>query len=94
MKQAQFILEKYSNSGAQQHLYRLSPPLEYEGNSHEYVIVSAILSPFSGPETYIFPSNEQGEVTSWGELPGSTRGILNHKKALRNMGYKVVAVRD
>jgi hypothetical protein len=46
------------SSVVSQKLYRLDPPLE--GNA--LVVVSAvdIFHPFGGPETYIFPANEDG----------------------------------
>lgn len=55
----------------------------------EYVIVSAAVVPISGPETYIFAANKNGQVTDWIELPGSFRGALDHERALRNAGYEV-----
>lgn len=67
-------------------LYRVSPPLD----GHRLVVVSATIAPFTGPETYIFPANKDGEVTNWGELTGSYRGGLSHEKALREAGYEVV----
>ena len=67
-------------------LFQMDPP--HEG--HEYVVVSATFAMFSGPETYIFPATENGEVTDWGELNGSYRGDFDHDKALKNAGYKVV----
>jgi hypothetical protein len=73
-------------------LYRLDPPLrdEYaENGPFEYVVVSATNAYMTGPETYIFPADEKGEITSWGELEGSFRGSLDHEKALRNAGYKI-----
>ena len=66
-------------------LYRLTPPLQ----KHKYVIVSAVVAPYSGAETYIFPANKQGEVTDWGELEGSFRGSLDHLTALENAGYDI-----
>lgn len=57
----------------------------------EYVWVSAAHVVFSGPETYIFPCNAEGEVTNWGELPGSFKGDLDHEEALRGAGYEVIA---
>lgn len=66
-------------------LYRLSEPLD----GHEYVIVSAVVAMFSGPETYIFPADPEGEVTGWGELEGSFRGGLDHVEALEGAGYVV-----
>jgi len=66
-------------------LYRLSEPLE----GHEYVVVSATDVVFSGPETYIFASDADGEVTNWGELDGSFRGAKDHEAALAGAGYAV-----
>lgn len=75
-------------------LYKLDPPIveeDYEGtiDVYEYVIVSATTVDFSGPETYIFGANENGEVISWTELDGSFRGGLDHTQALDNAGYSI-----
>jgi len=70
-------------------LYKLDPPLkDYNGNSHEYVIASTA-DVFSGVETYLFPSNEAGEVVSWSELPGSKRGGYSHVEIFDDLGYTV-----
>lgn len=61
------------------------PPLE--GNT--FVVVSAAFVPYTGPETYIFPSDSRGVITSWGEMKGSYRGGLSHEKALTRAGYKI-----
>ena len=72
-------------------LYQLSEPIEHRDDEKtEYVIVSATVAPFSGPETYIFPSNSDGEVENWGELEGSYRGGLDHAEALRGAGFEVI----
>ena len=55
-----------------------------------YVVVSAVDADFSGPETYIFASDEKGNVLDWTELDGSFRGEFNHKMALENAGYEVI----
>lgn len=52
-------------------------PLEFE-----YIIVSAAVVAFSGPETYLFPGDENGQILAWGELPGSYRGGLHHMTAV------------
>lgn len=71
-------------------LYILSEPTAYDHNQEsDYVIVSAVIALMSGPETYIFPANEEGEVIDWGELEGSFRGGLDHEKALTSAGYEV-----
>lgn len=66
-------------------LYRLEPPLE----EHELVVVSAALVPYSGPETYIFPADADGDIASFGELEGSYRGDLSHAVALQGAGYTI-----
>jgi len=71
-------------------LYRLDPPLD----GHAYVVVSATYALFGSPpglQTYIFPSDADGQVTNWGELDGSYEGDLDHEKALHRAGYTVKA---
>ena len=80
------VLEQISESGAEQKCYRLSESIKVDdGKETNYVIVSAVVA-YSGPETYIFPSNELGEITDYGELEGSFRGALNHEQALKGLG--------
>jgi hypothetical protein len=88
-----------TDSGAVQGLYRLSEPIAYYTDytrsktsvaTANYVIVSSVTIPFSGPETFIFPADKDGEILNWGELEGSFRGEFNHKKALEGAGYEVV----
>lgn len=76
-------------------LYRLDPPLEardwrnnLEG-TYEYVIVSAADDKFSGPETYLFPADETGEIVNWDELDGSYKGGFDHARALAGAGYLI-----
>lgn len=98
MKTATF-LRKLDGFRGDARLYILSEPIAYEvydedtdeyiPQESDYVVVSAIIT-FSGSETYIFPANEDGEVVKWGELDGSFRGGLDHKKALARAGYKTI----
>ena len=78
--------EKYNGYSE---LFMCCPP--YQGQS--YVLVSAVtsldLQDKPENETYIFPSNKKGEVTSWTELPGSARGIFDPEQVLENIGYEV-----
>ena len=77
--------------------YRLSQPTTYyresgKAASTNYVIVSAIELPsaagnYGGCETYIFPASEAGEVLSWGELKGSTKGTIFHEVAIEEAGW-------
>lgn len=83
-----------SSSGATQRLYRLDPPLKPCGASADepgyvYVVVLAVITPYSGAETYIFPADEEGNITSFLELPGSYGGGLDHDNALKYSGYLV-----
>lgn len=67
-------------------LWVLSEPITYdEDEETEYVATSAVDAPYTGPETYIFPCDEQGNVLSWGELPGSFRGSLDHDQAIARL---------
>ena len=84
------------NFGAHHKVYRLSPPVDHEDyaregetRTHEHVTVSAASVPFSGPETYIFPSDADGNFGDFGELNGSYRVGLDHEKALRGLGYEL-----
>jgi hypothetical protein len=82
------MVNKLSGWRGDARVFKMEPA--YEG--HEYVIVSAADAPFSGPETYIFPTDNavNDEPSSWGELPGSKRGTLSHYEVLSDLGYEVV----
>lgn len=88
---ATFIKQRNGNGDGR--VYRLDPPMEtYEGGTTEHVWVSAVVVGYGqGPETYIFPCDEDGEVTNWGEQRGSYKGGLDHEEALRGAGYEVSA---
>jgi hypothetical protein len=71
-------------------LWKVSEPVEYDdGKRTEFIAVSAARVPYSGPETYIFPADEEGNVLDWGELDGSYRGGLDHREAIRGAGYTI-----
>lgn len=98
MHKATQIPIKNKNWQGDARLYKLSEPIPYgdclwddeaEEQKTEFVVVSANTVMYSGPETYIFPTNEDGEVLSWLELSGSFRGGLDHAKALKGAGYEV-----
>ena len=91
---AAFISEQGSPPGAIQRLYRLSVPMKNsEDESFDYVVVSGVYALFSGPVTYIFGADAEGNVLRWGELEGSFRGDIDHARALRGAGYTVVGER-
>lgn len=93
------LVKELDNFAGKAGLYKLDPPMKYtkwdfETDEEveyktEYVVVSPANVMFSGPETYIFASDENGEVTDWMELAGSFRGGLNRERALNKAGYIV-----
>lgn len=96
--QSDYVSNK-ANYRGDARLYKLSAPLafeDYNGDTGEtetkhteYVLVSRADVMFSGPETYMFPADETGKVTDWGELPGSMRGNVSHEQVLLNAGYEM-----
>lgn len=58
-------------------------------DGNKYVITSAVNVPLSGPETYMFAADENGDIVSFFELPGSYRGGLEHKKCFDYIGYDI-----
>lgn len=79
------ILQNDTGKGRGQMMHiKLERPITFDDNTYQYFIVSAVR--VSGmPETYIFPSNEQGDVVIFSELPGSQKGTLNHNVAISDM---------
>lgn len=91
--QVEFIRDLTEGWTGTAKLWRVDPPIKWghhfeddEGGESEYVVTSATVALFSGPETYVFPANADGEVVDWGELPGSFRGSLDHDAAIRGLG--------
>lgn len=66
--------------------YCVEPPMEGE----RYVLVSKVSVPGQGWETYVFPCDLAGNVTSWLELQASQRGFKSHEQVLADAGYEVV----
>jgi hypothetical protein len=70
-------------------LWRVDPPVQFfdiksdECLTSEFIVASSVIVPGSGPETYIFPADENGAILSWAELPGSQRGIISHEDVVR-----------
>lgn len=90
MTTATFVKDLDWQVHAAKKLWRLSELVEYDDNQKtDYVVTSAANAPFSGPETYIFPADKDGEIKSWLEMTGSYRGGLDHKEAISNAGWKI-----
>lgn len=67
-------------------LYEMCP--RHEG--HRYVVVSAVQNAYVH-ETYLFPADSDGLITSYREMSGSIRDTTSHEEALREAGYRVLA---
>lgn len=93
MKTATLIKDKLPGFAGHAALYRLSEPLgsdwDEESVKTDLVVVSAAVVTYCGPETYIFAADEDGQIASWSELPGSMKGTLSHAEALEGAGYEV-----
>ena len=95
-KKAFFIREVEGWRG-RVNLYRLDPPLvrepQYEDDEYsgtfEYVLVSAVIAPFSGAETLVFPATEDGEAVHMLDIAG-LGGTLSHSEVIKDMGYEEV----
>lgn len=68
---------------AEAYLWRMSPPFE----GYEFVITSANVVRFSGPECYMFAADDDAEVLEWLEMWPSKRGTLNHLEVIGAAGY-------
>lgn len=77
------VARKIKNINNHQVLWEVLPRID--GN--KYVITSTSNVQFTGPETYMFAADEKGNIIDWGELPGSYRGGLDHKKCFECIGY-------
>ncbi len=71
--------------------YRLSVPLGKSYDEDFKPVSDVVVSAVTGwaHETYIFPADENGKVTAWGELPGSIKGTTSHEEALKEAGYAI-----
>ena len=73
-------------------LYELSHPVTFfswkeDGDVNTKFVVASSIDNEIGTETYLFPSNESGEILSFSELEGSSRGIVSHEYVLNGAGY-------
>ena len=72
-------------------LYKVNPAMKFNDTEKtNFVVSSAAIATFSGPETLIFPANKKGKIIHWGELNGSGRGFLNCDKAIKRAKYKII----
>lgn len=89
---ATFVKDLGKGTGSQK-LWPLSEPVTAgygeDNETTEYVVTSATIAMSSGPETYIFASDAEGEITNWGEMTGSFRGELDHEHAIENAGWEI-----
>jgi len=98
-KTAKFIRTLTEGFRGTAKLYAVSPRIKYRtwndsldevAKTAGFVVVSAADVPYTGPETYIFPADEKGEIVDWGELDGSQRGKVSHEHVLIEAGYELI----
>lgn len=89
MKKTATFVRKLAGYTGDAKLYQCDPPMkEHNEKEHEYVVVSATRA-MGRPETYVFPSNRNGSITDWAEMPASQGGVFDHWKILTDAGYEV-----
>jgi hypothetical protein len=91
------VIGKMSKFRGHAVLYKVNPPLpDYDGRTHEFVIVSSVVVAFGPPdeETFLFPaeSEDSTEPSSWTEMPGSQSGTMSHEDTLGGLGYAIVEI--
>ena len=55
-----------------------------------YVVISAANVPYSGIETFMFPSDKDGNILDWGEMSASEKGTLSHQDIIDNTSWELV----
>ena len=65
-------------------LWKLSRECISEDGSmrYNYVITSTSYDTDGAAETYLFPSDEDGNILAWRQLPGSFQGDFDHNRAI------------
>lgn len=64
-------------------LYRITPPLEYDGRFVEFIVVSASTKPPGPPEVAVFEADADGVVHNIGDHLLKLRWTIDHLAALR-----------
>lgn len=68
-------------------LYNISEGITYDEDKHtNYIVISAVerFEYLYIHETCIFPSDLDGNILDWGELPGSQKNTTDHDLVLSN----------
>lgn len=87
MRKIEFIKDISERFSGTAYLYKVDPPVEYletEESSKltSYVCASATNVPLMGPQVFVFPANENGELLDWGEI-GGRKGTLNIEQVMK-----------
>lgn len=76
---------RIKDTNHRQVLWEVCPPLCGYG----FIVTSQYEDTFD-METYIFPSDPEGKIIDWGELPGSYKGGLDHNMCIEKAGYRII----
>lgn len=101
MKTYKLIKDNLENFKGHAALYEVNPPMsasvwdrsteKLKNKKSKYVVASAVTAPDHGEaETFLFLSNDKGEVKDWTELDGSDRGTKVHSVIFKNIGYNPI----
>ena len=90
---ATFVADVSAEFNGHAELFKLDTAMRVgdtkRGRKYNHIVVSAVNSRWT-TETYIFPSNQNGEILDYTELHGSYKGDTNIDRALAYGGYEVV----
>lgn len=94
---ATFVKDMSNKFSGTAMLWELSEPIGYRHNWDDgepteftdHVVTSAAITSLAGPETYVFPADQDGNILDWGEIAGSFRGGLDHHEAIRRSGWSI-----
>lgn len=86
-RQYEFLKDLSHNFSGEARLYRVDPPAEYLESEEQsrltpYIVASATLVPMHGPQVFIFPADEKGDLLEWGEI-GGRKGTLDIDLVMR-----------
>lgn len=90
-------IETYFDWTGDAALYKLDPPVEIDGQSYEYVVISSTFG-MAGPETILVEATEEGVVFSSKDANGVPtglkplkilRGQMDHRQILPDYEFKM-----
>ncbi len=85
MKTAKLITPRLKGFAGNAAHYKVEPPID----GHSNIVLSSTRA-YGLNETYAFPADKEGNITSWSELAISQKDTQSHGDVLADAGYKMV----